>query len=93
MEKLIVTIDSIENARMVANMLWQLSFITNVQMEDEPEKDIFFNKNKSLYLGNPMNEDDIRQMISECESEPYFTSDEARKLSMKIMKAWEKQKV
>jgi len=92
MEKLIVTIDTKDNARMVAKMLRQLSFVNNVQLEDGPDQKSSLPNSSFLYPGNPMNEDDVKQMISECESEPYFNSEEARNLSLKIIKKWENQK-
>lgn len=90
MERLIVTIDNIDNAKMVANMLRQLNFIANVQIEGDTNSE-FAKGSKFLYPSHLMNEGDVKQMISECESEPYFSSNEARNLSLKIIKAWEKQ--
>lgn len=89
MEKIIVTTDTKDNARMIANMLKQLSFVDNVQIESELIENA--KKDSFIYPGNPMTEDDIKDMISESESEPYFPSEEARQLSLKIISGWEKQ--
>jgi hypothetical protein len=91
MEKIIVTTDTKDNARIIANMLKQLSFVDNVQIESELIQSEKSKKDAFIYAGNPMSENDIMNLISECESEPYFTSNEARQLSLKILQGWEKQ--
>ncbi|OFX16446.1 MAG: hypothetical protein A2033_08365 [Bacteroidetes bacterium GWA2_31_9] len=90
---LTVETNDISSAKMLATMLKRLDFVKAVSLEKNKKKDAKPLTAKDWTLpGRPATDDEIENMLAECEDSYNLTAKEAREKTMKDIAEWKKSK-
>jgi hypothetical protein len=88
------------NAKMLAAMLRNLNFVKavtfkpakNNKQKPSPEKQKSLSKEDWIMPGRPATDEEIEQMLDECEASPELTLEKAKALTLKEIREWKKSK-
>lgn len=87
MPKILLNIDTAANARLIAAFLSTVKSVKSVSFDSSVNE-----KYDWINPSRPATDDEIAQMLKECEKSPLLSSKEAKKFTMKELKEWRAKK-
>lgn len=96
MQTIIIQTDTLANAHLLSSFLKNVRIVKSVSVKPDVKKANLVKESESEYNwtnpSRPATDEEIEQMLDECEKGPFLSSGEARKLTRKELSEWRKKK-